>query len=337
MNKFDEIYDIRRIAYDEIPILQDYIDSIWKKNHILARDRRLFEYEYVQGDIVNFVVAINRKTSKICGMIGYIVASSEDRQLDIWPTMWKVDEDALPLLGIELYKRLSMISGARYILGCGNNRSTSSILLDVIMKYKNMKMNHFYRLASIEEYKVAKICYKPLVGNCVITDKELEASLVEDVDYLKKCLESLVSEESIPYKDAGYYIRRYFYYPNYKYQIWEIKVDKKIALVFSREQEYNESCILRIVDYVGEDELFSYTYNFFDKLLDKYEYIDFYEYGFNEEYIRSAGFSKIEENDKNIIPNYFSPYVASNIDIWVSSGVEGARFFKADGDQDRPN
>lgn len=46
---------------------------------------------------------------------------------------------------------------------------------------------------------------------------------------------------------------------------------------------------------------------------------------------------ELKENDTNIIPNYFSPYVAENIDIYVGAKYKGAVFFKADGDQDRPN
>ena len=53
--------------------------------------------------------------------------------------------------------------------------------------------------------------------------------------------------------------------------------------------------------------------------------------------IYAAGFSERTEDDTNIIPNYFSPFVAENIDIYVRSPYENTLFMKADGDQDRPN
>ena len=40
---------------------------------------------------------------------------------------------------------------------------------------------------------------------------------------------------------------------------------------------------------------------------------------------------------KNIIPNYFSPFIRENIDIYIRYNDDSTRFFKADGDQDRPN
>ena len=62
-----------------------------------------------------------------------------------------------------------------------------------------------------------------------------------------------------------------------------------------------------------------------------------YCYGFDNTYIEQAGMIELAKDDTNIIPNYFAPYVAENIDIWVGAKSENALFFKADGDQDRPN
>lgn len=36
-----------------------------------------------------------------------------------------------------------------------------------------------------------------------------------------------------------------------------------------------------------------------------------------------AGFALLQEKDTNIIPNYFSPYIKENIDIYVSSTKRG--------------
>lgn len=50
-----------------------------------------------------------------------------------------------------------------------------------------------------------------------------------------------------------------------------------------------------------------------------------------------AGFVEVNEEDGNIIPNYFEPFVQENIDIWVDSRDDNSLFTKADADQDRPN
>ena len=43
------------------------------------------------------------------------------------------------------------------------------------------------------------------------------------------------------------------------------------------------------------------------------------------------------ENDENVIPNYFAPFVQENVEIFFHAPNEEIVFCKADGDQDRPN
>ena len=57
----------------------------------------------------------------------------------------------------------------------------------------------------------------------------------------------------------------------------------------------------------------------------------------NEEDVLEAGFTEVNEEDGNIIPNYFGPFLQENIDIWVDSKDKNSLFTKADADQDRPN
>lgn len=65
MNKYDERYDIRLARYDEIDKVMEFIDKYWKKNHIMARDRKLFEYEFLDGDEVNVMIAIDKSTIQL--------------------------------------------------------------------------------------------------------------------------------------------------------------------------------------------------------------------------------------------------------------------------------
>ena len=48
MNKFDEQYEIRLALYKDIENIMDFIHKYWKKDHILMKDRRLFEYEFLE-------------------------------------------------------------------------------------------------------------------------------------------------------------------------------------------------------------------------------------------------------------------------------------------------
>ncbi len=93
------------------------------------------------------------------------------------------------------------------------------------------------------------------------------------------------------------------------------------------------------MDYFGDQALFAGLGGQMARLVAEngYEYVDFYEFGFDEEAIAAAGFRRRDEGDANVIPNYFEPFLRENVDIWVHYKAEGTTFFKADGDQDRPN
>ena len=54
--------------------------------------------------------------------------------------------------------------------------------------------------------------------------------------------------------------------------------------------------------------------------------------------VKQAGFCEVRY-DINIIPDYFNPFEQVNVDIYVDSSNNRKKcfFFKADGDQDRPN
>jgi hypothetical protein len=68
-----------------------------------------------------------------------------------------------------------------------------------------------------------------------------------------------------------------------------------------------------------------------------YEYADLYCCGVKEALLENAGFVCKGFDDKNIIPNYFEPYVRKNISIHYVTTCEDSIFFKGEGDQDRPN
>lgn len=86
MNKFDEQYEIRLALYKDIENIMDFIHKYWKKDHILMKDRRLFEYEFLEGKQVNIIIAINRKTCSIEGLFGFLPCShtSDIEKYDVW-------------------------------------------------------------------------------------------------------------------------------------------------------------------------------------------------------------------------------------------------------------
>ncbi|RNB71718.1 hypothetical protein [Brevibacillus panacihumi] len=344
MNKYDERYEIRLAKHSDIENIMSFLDTYWREGHIMARDRELFEYEYVNGDTVNFVLAIDKGTQLIEGIFGFLNCSQtpDSTKKDIWGSMWKVVDthDNIPFLGVELARRVFALTGCRTQIGNGANPNTTIPLRRMFFGDKVARMQQYYLLNNeIDEYKIAIIQNKDS-ADYEVTDNGTFLVEFNSIDDVKRNFD-IDRVESIPYKDYWYINKRFFNHPYYKYNVYGLQdANRKTgALMMTRTIECNGSKIMRIVDYIGDQQLFASLGKNFASLLKEheYEYIDFYTLGFNEKHILSAGFKLRTDHDPNVIPNYFEPFVRKNADIWAHYKFDGTLFFKADGDQDRPN
>ena len=303
-NRFDTRYEIRLAMYSEISEIMQFIDEYWKKGHILATNRDFFEYEMVVDGQVNFLIARSLENEKIEGILGFLPCSKNSERLDIWGVVWKTIPEAMPMLGMELKKRLMTIIGARTDLGVGANPKTSVPLLG----------------------------YK--------TDSPVRVREIYSSFELRAFFDFSKVDNVIPYKDCWYYEKRFFLHPIYKYEVWGIENvhNGNRAVIVTRIQNCNNTTAIRIVDYLGEQQLFEDCGFFLESLLSNNEYVDFYFEGFEEEYVKKAGMTECVD-DGNIIPDYFNAFEQTNVDIYVDSSNNEKKclFFKADGDQDRPN
>ena len=331
MSRYAERYDIRLAKYDEIPQIMAFIENYWKKDHILARDRGFFEYEFLEEDgTVNVLIAIDRKKHTIEAMQGILKASRDRSHLDIWGSCWKVLPGNLPMLGFEVWKQCTIQTGARYQLGMGANPKTARKVLERMLRTKAIKMKQ-------EDFQIARIVNKE--KKYKINEPQFLVERIYNKEQFLNYYADIDNPETVPYKDAWYLTKKYFHHPIYHYEVYRISNKGKTYSFFAiRLQEYGENKAARMVEFVGDSEAIAYTGNFFINYLEEKncEYIDFYNYGFKEQSLSSAGFVERMEDDANIIPNYFHPFVQENIDIWILQPLEGAIYCKADGDQDRP-
>lgn len=336
---YDDVYDIRLARYSEIDEVMEFIDSYWKKGHILASSRDFFEYEMVNDKRVNFVIAKRKDNNSIEGIQGFIPCSNNKDKQDVWGVIWKVKETALPLLGIELKRRMKYLLSLRAELGTGVNAKTAVPILSFYGYYIE-KMKHYYCLASVKKFTIAKITN----WHKHIYEKNVTAQVqrINNIGELHTFFDFNQQESSdiLPYKDAWYFDRRFFSHPIYNYDVWGICGSNHLkAIIVTREQKCNGSSAIRIVDYWGEQKVFAECGEFLDQLLASSEYVDFYFSGFDEKYVQKAGMIKVNESEGNIIPDYFNPFEQTNVDIYVSGSEKNKKysFFKADGDQDRPS
>lgn len=338
-NSYDDQYVFRIARKSDIDSIMRFIKENWNANHILANNRNFFEYEFLESDgTVNFILAIDKEKGSIECLNGFLKASHDLHHLDIWGSIWKVLDGNKGMLGAELIRRRKAMTNCRCDLDVGDNPNTAIPVLKVLLKRYTTKMDHYYMLSDRSDYKIAKIEYVPEIQ---IRQESYSVVRLNSINEVKSVFEVEKYRNCTPYKDYWYIAHRFFEHPIYKYEVYGIKRENKAeALFVLRIQEHNGREAVRFVDYIGERTLIRGIGKFLKGYLNKNqksEYMDFYCAGIEEKYITEAGFIKLLPNDKNIIPNYFGPFVQENIDIWVDSRDRNSMFTKADADQDRPN
>lgn len=338
-NSYDNQYEFRVATKEDIDSIMQFIGDYWKADHILSYSKPLFEYEFLEEDgTVNFILAIDRRKGTIECLNGFLKASHDENNLDIWGSIWKVLDGNKGMLGVELIRRRKEMVQCRCDLDVGDNPETAIPIFKSLLKRYTIKMSHYYMLSERECYKIAKILYFPEKKK---GKESYNVIRFNNINEVKTRYNAEKFKNRIPYKDYWYINHRFFEHPVYNYEVYGIEFNKTIeALFVLRNQPYENSVAVRFVDYIGECTLIRGIGWFLEEYLkknDRYEYIDFYCAGMDDKYIREAGFSALTDNDMNIIPNYFEPFRQENIDIWVDSSEKDSLFTKADADQDRPN
>lgn len=344
MNRYDERYDIRLAMASETDAVMEFIGQHWKSGHILSVDKKLFEYEFLENDTLNVMIAVDKNTQTIEALAGFLRCShtKDISKMDIWGSFWKVNDarQNMTFLGVELIKRLTEHLSCRSHLGIGINPNTTLPIRKIAFHEKTAKMKHYYRLnPQVSDYRIAVIKNRNR-NQSVNHHAQTHYIPFDSVDEIKEHFD-IEKLDTIPYKDFWYINKRFFSHPYYNYLVYGLyNADHQVAaLLIMRELEQNQRKVLRIVDYIGDQGLFSGMGMALSELMaaNEYEYIDFYTFGFDEESILNAGFVLKDDTDVNIIPNYFEPFLQENVDIWVRYSEDGTLFCKADGDQDRPN
>ncbi|WP_104641295.1 hypothetical protein [Helicobacter bizzozeronii] len=339
--RFDALYDIRLATPADVDQIMDFIKKYWDKTHILASNKAFFEYEFRVGDRVNYILAVNKQTNKIDACEGiYIYSKGDDdtEPFDMSGGMFCTSPNAvLPLLGMEILYRKRFMMGVkmRSYIGVGANIKTSYPLTKKYFKNDEVgRLKHFYRLNDCKEYKIGNIVNKTILE--IDAGDQADLVLFKDADHMYRVFDNESFKKYNPYKSPWYVNKRYFNHPIFVYKLYGL--DSSAVLV-CREVKHNGAKILRIVDILGDREKFYRAGLALENLIKQhgYEYVDLYQKGMDEDGLRKAGFLEKVEGDVNVIPNWFAPYVAKNVEIYYHAYGDNLYLFKADGDQDRPN
>lgn len=331
---------LRHAQASDQPAIMRHIETEWKAGHILATDGAFFHYEYVVDGSLNFILATDSQNN-IVGMLGYIRASSA-ADCDVWTTMWKVSKHAAnPVLGIELLQFLRA-RGHRSVMSLGINARTIGIYK--YLGFNTGCMAQFYMLNPRRQaFKIAVV--KP-------TEPDCRALPTSHPDYawreiatpeLARSVDFTAQADLIPAKDYAYFSKRYFQHPIYRYEIYGVFHGADlVTLLVMREVAAEGARALRIVDILGDAHALQFIGAELQALLIKrdLEYVDLVCHGMPAAALTAAGFAQLDlDSSDTIVPNYFGPFIQKNVKVHYfsdSADVDRFRFFKADGDQDRP-
>jgi hypothetical protein len=336
-----DLHIIRFAEPGDLDAIINFIRTDWNAEHIFVKDVSFFKFEFFYNDRIHFVLAVNKKTSQLDGIVGFIKYTQSIENSDVFGAIWKVKSNSGdPFLGVKILSTIKDRLPVRTFSGCGANPKTLPIYN--YLGYKTGKLSHYYLLNNtLKTYNIADIRYVPPQPG---KNSEIIPHLkkIDSMDELKSLwtIDRFASRK--PYKDEWYLSRRYFNHPIYRYEIFGVvgqggNID---SILVAREAPAAGSRALRIIDFIGNDcDLINIATSLQKLMLENnYEYTDFYQHGIDEEIMSQSGFTRRKDNDENIIPNYFEPFVRKNVEIhFFTSAQDSFHMFKGDGDQDRPN
>ncbi|MCD8016103.1 MAG: hypothetical protein LUG99_23705 [Lachnospiraceae bacterium] len=344
--RYDEFYDFRMANVNDVDAIMDFIRGEWRADHILGRNKELFLWQYgndFYGDpeTINMLL-MTEKDGTIVGVNGFIPYSCrKESNLCVSSAITKVKASvALPMSGVELIKRFKNIVRADNYYSSGANPKTMIPIGEKVFHYSVGVMQQFYMLnPDMKNFIIAKVVNKEYRG---YEKHSVQAFRINRFTELESKYDFSICYSGQGYKSKEYIQHRYFDHPVYEYMVYGIKVsDKNIFnnVLIGREIEVNTHKIFRIVDFLGSIGTLSAIGSILHEMMEKenYEYIDCMVGTISHEIMEKAGFSLRDENDCNIIPHYFEPFVRENIDVWYQKSDSNVVIFKADGDQDRPN
>lgn len=345
---YQKTYDIKFCDLHEIDDVIQFIDEHWKKGHILVKSRELMDWQHLDkvNNRYNFVLARHKVTGEIHALLGFITTQFFDPEIKnilLWGAIWKTRDDVKAFgLGILLYYHLKVTLNIETLCLSGISEDGKS-------NYKSLGFftgredQYFFPNPIMKDFHLAhgieKFQNKDLINT---TGWDLKELALAEYDSLDKNVECFMFDSR--YKTKEYHRNRYFLHPMYKYHFYGlIQNDEVKAIMILRESPANGGNCIRLVEFVGDYAYLEHVKGSVNELLvsKNYEYMDLVLTGIGDDVLSKGGFINIRSDSSIIIPNYFEPYLAKNIDIgyaYISTDPNLHLIItKGDADQDRPS
>ncbi len=330
----------------DIPRLQAFVGAHWKAGHIFAREDRMLRWQHLDpAGTLNFALAEDPASREVLGVLGFIPTAQFDAALaperDYWLALWRAREDVnVPGLGMALQFHLMQELRPNTVAAIGIKPEAFPIYR--AMRYATGTMAQYYLLnPDVSAFAVARVAAPPRPQTDEAAGLEtvrMDATALAD---LPASLDNFFSLR--PKKSRVYFINRYLKHPVYDYEIHGVLRGGTLCGCWVvRAIRLAEGTVLRGIDCIF-DPAGDVTWMLpsIARLVRAHgaEYWDCYAAGVLAETLARAGFAR-RTGDEIVLPNYFEPFVRSNIDILY--GVQAPRgtaysIAKGDSDQDRPS
>ena len=338
----ESIYEIRWARLDEGDKCMEFLRKYWNSNHVLAKDKVMFDFQHRDVDKYNVVIGYNKVTHEIDGYWGMIPVALYDHELanngDWWGAILKVNKDVknaeIGWLALRMYKFITNIDGAKswgfFALGPQGKAFEWRLY-----KYKGWVNQYYIANNQVDNFKVGKNLKKQEFAEITSTMNIKEIELDE--------IKTLPASTYKPQKSLTFLQNRYVKHPYFKYRFLGVYQEDilKSIWVYRILTVPEKGSVIRIMDMIGNIEGIGNIGAEVQRLLEEKncEYLEVMNYGIAPEVFHRLGFQKNELGQDNVIvPDYFYPYECVNAPLnFGYNGYEDYCIFKADGERDRPN
>lgn len=347
---------VRLAGSADRPALLEFIRDHWSATHVFVDAPEVFDWQYLQADTrLNMVMAElidDTGARQVLGVLGFIPLGRFDAALgdrDVLLALWKVRDDlAPPGLGLRLLKFIQFELKPRTIAAIGISTMVAPIYRAMGYSLGRLHQSALFATEARGRTQIATGVPAKAFDRLPMPDDHDLRPLVQDTDRQTRAAVEAIAQAHMPQKSWAYLVGRYMTHPWYDYALRLVSHEGvPVAVVIWRKITVNGAAILRIVDIVGDTAWLARGQTLFmpELTASGAEYIDLMQLGTASEVLQAGGFVSPEWHDGLVLPNYFAPFEARNIEISLSWKQFGApkdaatplRLYRADSDQDRPN
>lgn len=333
--------------------LVEFIRDHWAATHIFTERPQVFAWQHLQADgRLNMVLAEDTgpPQAAVLGVLGFIPMGRFDPALgdrDVMLAIWKVrDEGVPPGLGLRLLKFLQAELAPRLVAAIGTSQMVRPIYQVLGYQVGALRHSALFHPGRSADLRIAAGVPAAAFEPAPTVDSAVELLRIDESipDRLRAAIDQLAADRA-PAKSWGYVAERFLLHPWYRYQVRAVQRDgETVAVVVWRVVEAAGARALRIVDIIGDPDWLRDSRGALQReVIDgDAEYIDLVQWGVDEHVLIDGGFVSTATTPGLVLPNYFSPFEARNVEIELAYKVlDGSeppvQLYRADSDQDRPN